>query len=440
MRQGTKIALLAATVMLLAASPVKQTTGETGLSVGAAKIEITPPPEELVAPFTSVADPLYLRVILVESGGKRVALIVADVPTIDHQVAASLVKLTATQAHMPEANVLLGTSHTHNVMRVAPPGAGIILPGSQAFVDRVTDALRRGLDEAKRRMRPARIGLGAGKTHLIGNRNQWSASEHRYVTGVDRTGREPIDSDLRVVKFEARDGKPIALMLNYAIEPVIAMAMEKEVSGDVPGAASRYIEQRLGGDAVALFTIGAAGTPLYRKEPGQSSGPDPRDMMRAMGMILGEEALATAAEIRTDDAGMDLSGAATRLECPGKLTKPYNLPNQCSNAPGSALPACTFKDADGPPSRLNLGVIRIGDLALVQTDANVTPAVGLKLRDITPVSATWIVALTYGPMRYIVDDAAYAQNSYEATATTAKIGCAEQAYLNGARKLLSKTQ
>ena len=85
-----------------------------------------------------------------------------------------------------------------------------------------------------------------------------------------------------------------------------------------------------------------------------------------------------------------------------------------------------------------MGVIRIGDLALVQTDANITPALGEKLHRRSPLTQTWIVALTFGPLRFVVDDAAYGYDSYEATATTAKKGCAEQGYLNGVRDMMTQ--
>jgi hypothetical protein len=51
-----------------------------------------------------------------------------------------------------------------------------------------------------------------------------------------------------------------------------------------------------------------------------------------------------------------------------------------------------------------------------------------------------IVALTFGPMRFVVDDAAYAHNTYETTATTAKAGCAERGYIDGALELIARAK
>ena len=51
---------------------------------------------------------------------------------------------------------------------------------------------------------------------------------------------------------------------NYAVHGVITGNLDM-ISGDIPGAASRYVEESLGDDAVALWTSGAAGdqNPIY---------------------------------------------------------------------------------------------------------------------------------------------------------------------------------
>ncbi len=410
------------------------------LRVGAAKVDITPPPAELLAPFTSVADRVYLRALVIESAGRRAVMVIADVPTINAKVADDIASRISTAAGVPRTHIILGATHTHNVMRVDPTTKGIILPGSAKYVEQVTAAAVKAVKKAEAALQPARAGVGKGSARLVGNRNVWSPEHGRYIADVDRDGVEPIDHGLGVIKFESLDGKPIAWVLNYAFEPIITMAIKSEVSGDVPGATSRMIEERAGG--VALFTIGAAGVPYYRSE----DTPEPQRrahtlrLLETYGTMLTEEALAVGARMAMRDGAVAIAGAARPLICPGKATSPFNLPDRCAHKPGSDLPACDFKTVDAPPTTLNIGVVRIGDVAIVQTDANIAPALGTKLQRVTPVANTWIVALTFGPMRFVVDDAAYAHNTYEATATTAKPGCAEQGYLKGAIDLIDRSR
>jgi hypothetical protein len=430
-----RVGLVLAAFALVAANTPRPSA--PALLVGAARIDITPPVDELAPPFTSIEDPVYLRAVVIESGGRRAVLVIADVPTISAPVSADIIAKISTETKAPVSQIVLGTTHTHNVMRVDTKAAGIILPGSPRYVAQVTDAAVKAVRQALAAMQPARAGTGQGRTHLVGNRNMWSPIHGRYIAGVDRTGIEPIDEGLGVVKFETFDGKPIAFLLNYAIEPVIAMAMKTAVSGDVPGAAARIIEERTGG-APTLFMIGAAGVPLYRAEdtPEPQRAFHARQLMQTFGSLLAEEALAVGDQMLMRADAITIGGQAKPLTCPGKATTPFNLPDRCAYSLNSSLPACTFVDRDADPTKLEMGVVRIGDLAIVQTDANITPALGARLKQMHPWSNLWIVALAFGPMRFVVDDAAYVQNTYEATATTAKKGCAERGYLEGVDRML----
>ncbi len=430
--------VLSAVVFATSAAPPPS---PSALMVGAARVDITPALADLVPPFTSVAHPVHVRAVVVDSGGKRAVIVIADVPTIGAAVADTIVRRIAAEARVSRAQVVLGTTHTHNVMRVDTNAVGIMLPGSPKYVAQVTAAAVAAVRDAVTARRPARVGVGKGRAHFVGNRNVWSAAHGRYISAVDRSGREPIDETLGVVAFEDLAGKPIAYLLNYAIEPIIAMAMKSEISGDVPGVATRTIEERRPG-AVALFTVGAAGIPLYRADdtPAPQRRAHAIALLEAYGTLLAEEALAVADATATSADGVRIGSAAEPLVCPGKATTPFNLPERCAYTSGSSLPACEFKDRDIAPVTLNVGALSIGDWTIVQTDANISPIVGARMLQGTPVANTWIVALTFGPMRFVVDDAAYALNTYEATATAAKKGCAEQGYLDRASRLIAASR
>src|SRR5690606_19417303 len=158
-----------------------------------------------------------------------------------------------------------------------------------------------------------------------------------------------------VLAFETLDGAPLAVYYNYAVHGVIAGQLD-EVSGDIPGATSRYIEESLGDDVVAVWSLGAAGdqNPIFFEQtydlrkiriadyarrgedisnsmPPGGTGLDrsnpgvmrlmnqQRQMLLSMGQMLGEEVLRVLKRQleapRTDAA---ISGAQTSLACPGR--------------------------------------------------------------------------------------------------------------------------
>jgi hypothetical protein len=436
-----KVSAVFASAILLSAS-LAASAQQSNIRAGAARVDITPPVSELPAPLTSVHDPIYVRALMIESEGKRAVIAVVETPAIAADIYADMLLQIARRFDLPKEQIMLGTTHTHNSLRVAPPGPSPI-PSSEKFTAQVISGTLSAIQSAKDNLQPARAGYTAGHSSVVAGRNEWLEAQHRYIDGIDRSGKVPLDQTLGVYKFESLNGNPIAVVLNFGIEPVVYELAHAEVSGDVPGATSRYVEQALGENAVAIFTIGSPGTPAYRVW----SENDPRrnlktaeTIMNAMGVILGEEALARMDLIKGSTAGLRIAGVSDSLTCPGKMTTPRNLRNQCAYTEDSDLPECKFSDADYPDVTLSMGVLRLGDVAYVTSDGNVVPTLWEKFKQASPLAHTQIVGTNFGPFRFVVDDAAYALNTYPATDTRAAMGCAEQGFMEGGLKLIEATR
>lgn len=437
------------------------TAADGDLRAGAARIDITPPASELPDVFQGIHDNIYVRTLVIESGSAKAIIAVAEVPMIRAEFVDDMVRDISAEYDIPADYVVIGTSHTHSSLRVTSVEQSIPIPNAdelseeeikeirdslrhtipvtESFNEAVIGAIHESIRQAHNALQPARAGYAAGTAMVVASRNEWLESQHRFIDGIDRSGKQPVDHTLGVHKFEALDGTPIALLLNYGIEPVV---LERGViSGDVPGATSRYVERQLGGDAVALFTVSAPESPLYRVWDETSR---PRDtaptIMNAMGVILGEEALARAAGIQDLSTRLDIAAASDTLECPGKITTPRNLRNQCAYTENSDLPVCEFTTREIDPVELDMGLLRIGDVAYVLVNANVVPALWQKVKQASPLVNTLIVGANFGPFRFIVDDAAYPLNTYPATDTRAMQGCAERGLIEGVRQLFEHTE
>jgi len=409
---------------------------------GAARVDITPRVEDLAAPFSAVHDHLYVRALFVESEGERAVIAVVEAPAIAPAVYEEMVQEIATEFEVPRNQVMLAITHTHSVMRVAPSGPSQI-PGSDVFTAQVRSGTMEAIAAARAALQPARAGYRAGLSSLVVGRNEWHASQHRYINGADRTGLVPADRTLGVYEFESLGGEPIAVILNYGIQPVVYEVSKTEVSGDVPGATSRYVEDVLGGGTVALFTVGAPASAAYSGR--SDTDPERRveragTIMEAMGVILGEEALAQMKEIEGSTAPLKIQGLGDSLTCTGKRTTPRNLRSHCAYTDDSDLPPCDFKDEPFDDVTLNIGALRLGDVVYVTADSNVVPALWEKLRQASPWSTTQVVSTNFGQFRFVVDDAAYALNTYPATDTRAAVGCAEDGFLESALKLIGATR
>lgn len=426
-----------ALILWMAAAATAWASGT--LKVGAARIDITPTPADLPAPYTRVHDTIYVRTILLSDGKSKAAVVVVDVPMIDGPMYNDLAAQVARDAGCPPQNVILAISHTHNSLRMDTETRGKRIPFSLPFNARVKESIARSISEAAAHMQPAQAGFGRGKAYIAVNRNQWSAKEGRYLVGADRTGSEPFDPTVDVMRFDDSRGEPIAFLINYGIEPVVAGAWE--ISGDVPGAVSRYVEEHYGPNTVAAFTVGGAGNPAYSGSSGKlPPGRKPSsafEILSAMGTLLGEEVLAVSDGIKDFSGDVAIRGALQVVDCPGKITTPLNLPNSCAYTPDSKLPPCRdYHDQEVDPIGVRIGVLRIGQIAFIQADVNVEPKLTMRLIAQSPLRDTVFVSTNFGPGWFIVEDATYPLNTYEATASRFRKGCAENALLDTAAKML----
>jgi hypothetical protein len=409
-----------------------------GLRAGAARVETTPPLADLPDWFKTINDKLYVRAVVLDDGASRAVIVVADAPTIATDVAADLTRRIAAQVNTPVANVLVAVTHNHNAVRLDNTVVGVYLPGSPKITAATVARALEAVKQASANLQPARAGYVEGVTPLIGRRAGAQGGQPAMASNAAPED-ETLARSLGVFKVESLAGQPIAMLINSGLEPVIAQAVESEVSADVAGATERYVEQRFGDRAVVMYTVGSIANSYYNaRAPGATPAPDHHVIMNAVGTLLGEDVLALAAQIRPSP-DVKISGAQQVLQCPGKETSPLNNARSCSDAPGSKLPACVFKDKDTSPVALQMALLKIGDLRILQADANVTPPVWQKLKKSAPAN-TMLVALAYGPMHYVMADAVYPSNSYQVTATTAKQGCAEQGFINTAQSMITKAR
>lgn len=416
------------------------------LRAGAARIEITPTAAELPEYYKGIKDQIHVRVLALESGSTRAILSLGDLPMIDGGFYNDFIQQLSAEFKVPKEYILLGTSHAHSVMRVAPQGqentkylqpvsvedrAGVAeavkknIPVTLEFNKKVWAAYREATRQAFAKLQPARVSFGTGEPGVLRS----------------RTGESVLDPSLGVHTFKAMDGKTIAMVLNFGITPV--GAERNQISGDVPGSTARYLEAELGEQSVVLFTNSAPQPVRFRT--GGESGDAPRSptarasIMSALGVVLGEEALNVARSARVSDY-MQISAAHEVLQCPGKVTYPRNLSNQCADSQKVGAPGCTFKSFDVEKVDINVGVLRLGDVAYLLVDGNPVPALANMLREASPLANTRVVSTNFGPVRHMVDNAAYALNTYPATDTRAKPGCVDPGLIETSLKLIEKTR
>ena len=431
------------------------------LRVGAARVDITPPANPANPPTGKYEhERLYLRAIVLENGNTRAALIGADAGGFTDIVWATASKQIAAELNCPVTNIVMSTTHSHSA-GFGPPrpggrgGSGAVPAPNEPpppVVGQMVDAVR----QAKAKLQPARFGFGRGFSYLNVNRDTIDPETHKWTQAANLEG--PSDKTVAVLKFESPAGEPIAVYVNYAMHPVNGY-LGGFISGDFPGAASRYIEQAYGDKMVAVWTQGASGdqNPLYLRPstnamasrgglpiPGNvlvrepveahirdgAAQPGPLDpkvgdtlerWMESEGQLLGEEVIRVMTNMTRMDSSPRIQGVQNTITCPGRRR---------TNTGREGSPG-TYEDAD--PVNIRLGVLSIGNTALTSVNAEVYSTIGQRMKEQSPVANTLMVTLANGRAEsgYIPNDAAFGAYTFQVLGSRLKPGCAETAIVNG---------
>ncbi len=230
-----KLRLLAALIafsqapQVFAAQPVP---ADAPFRVGASRVDYTP--ATLPRNIIGVLDPVFVRSIVVDNGRTRAALVAVDAGGISTDLYNRVSARASKELNIPATQLLLSATHTHSV------------PGQP--VATVEEKIIQGLREAVTRLQPARAAWGTGVSYINVNRDRVDPVTNRWWEGPNYEGVS--DKTVAVVRFETPAGAPIAVYYNYAVHAVLTGTLDK-ISGDIHGATSRYIEDSLGGNAVA---------------------------------------------------------------------------------------------------------------------------------------------------------------------------------------------
>ncbi|MGO8790280.1 MAG: neutral/alkaline non-lysosomal ceramidase N-terminal domain-containing protein [Terriglobia bacterium] len=278
-----------------------------GFKAGVTKVDITPPPGLPMYGYfdrtqlsAGTLDPLYARILVIEVDGKRLALITLDLGRTFGP--ASLTRLRIQLATTSGISCLLITaSHTH-----AGPNILDEYPANQPPAWEVADLDRiaKGVEEARQHEVEAQLGTGFGSVYIGYNRRrvQPDGTVTMFWQNPDKVPTSPLDPTVSVLRVDATDGKPIAILVNYACHPVVFGPDNLEYSADYVGVMARTVEQSFsdatGGPPLCLFLQGGDGdiNPYYATTPRADGAVKKRDWT---GEQLGAEAARVAKSIHT---------------------------------------------------------------------------------------------------------------------------------------------
>jgi neutral ceramidase len=276
------------------------------LKAGVAKVDITPPPGLPMYGYfaraqlsTGTLDPLWARVLVLEAGEQRVALVTLDLGrTFGPSWLARLREAARKSSGI--AFLLVTASHTHAGPNILDEYPGDKLPAWEAAA---LEKIAKTIDEASHRMSEARLGTGYGQVYIGYNRRR--VNPDGTVTMLwqnpSKLPTAPIDPKVAVLRVDTVEGNPLAILVNYACHPVVFGPDNLQYSADFVGVMAKTVEQAFGGQPLCLFLQGGDGdiNPYFATTRLEDGAVKWRDWT---GEQLGQEAARVAQGIRTEAA------------------------------------------------------------------------------------------------------------------------------------------
>ena len=255
------------------------------LCAGAAKGDIT----DRTGP---VNDPCYAKALVLKSGETTAVLITVDavaigeIGRIGNGFLATVRGALEKDLGIPPSGVVINASHCHGVVRADT---------AQLVVQVVKDAVK-NIDFVK-------VGVGTGNESRISENRRLKMKDgseldmrraYSMPRDEDVASVGPIDPQVGLVRLDREDGRPLAVIYNFACHPIMNPP-SKGNSADYPGFASKVIEEATG--AMAFFIQGCGGdiNPVRYKEVTRPADAEP------LGTMLGATVLAAIRQIEVKD-------------------------------------------------------------------------------------------------------------------------------------------
>jgi hypothetical protein len=441
--------------ILLSSVTVSQTVSyskagtEPKLLAGAYAIDITPKkfPVSVNGYMTDrqiseVHDPLHARCLVLDDGRTVVALAIVDSCMIPRDLCDRAKEKIHKKTGIPTQNILIAATHTHSAVTLTGVFQSEPVEWYREFL---VEQIAQGIERAYQQREPARVAWGVGRDPTQVFNRRWfmkpgtiqpnpfgQIDQVRMNPGYQNPGlvkpAGPTDPEIGFLSVQARDGRPIAFLANYALHYVGGVP---GLSADYFGAFAERIKQLLGAEHVQppfvgimsngtsgdINNINFAGPAPGKQKPYEQcrivADSVARNVFQAYQRVAHQhrENITLAVAEREIELGV-------RLPSEADLAKAKEILAQAQGPVLKTLPEIYAREtvllAKYPPTvRVKLQAIRIGELGIGAIPCEVFCEIGLEIKEKSPLKPTFIIELANGYNGYLPTPRQHALGGYE---------------------------
>ncbi len=402
---------------------------------GAAVVDVTPPQLPVLVnggmlsrSADKVKTKVNARAIVLDDGRERLGIVVVDSCMMPRPLLDEAKELARERTKIRPDRMLISASHTHS----APSSMGAL--GTDAdpdYVPFLREKLAEALAAAEANLEPARVGWAVANAAPFTALRRWirrpdriaedpfgnptvRANMHAGRNWDDVTGESgPEDPDLSLISFQAKDGRPIAVLANFSMH----YFGDQALSADYFGLFCEGLKSRIAADEderhppfVGIMSHGCSGD-IWRRDYAKPIPAREEDhTIESYTEALLELALGALEKIDYAEE-VDLAMSEARLNLKYRVPDKQRLEwaRRIVDAMGDRPPKSTTEVYareqiildQRQSTEIVVQALRIGDIGIATTPNETYALTGLKLKLQSPLSKTMVIELANGGDGYI---------------------------------------
>ena len=372
-----------------------------------------------------VLDPLFVRAAVIESNGRRVAIIGIDACEFPDDLHDAVAKRIMEYTGISPENILISVTHTHKGIPIESS------PEIDAYADEpYKNVVYRLIADcailASRRLSDVAVRFGSGYADDIAfNRNyilrNGTYRTNKFTDIVDTLSG--IDPDVPFLFFRDKDGTPKGAIVSYACHQDVNPGTA--YSGAFAYVLAQELKKQYGNDFVTVFLPGACGD-INHIDPNIVEMP--KDWYIHMGKRLGEEVIQaekTAGPVEGDTLAVckelvELPLRAHTNESVLKEKEKFVKARQLTSIRNIAFFHATSNEKT---VKHYLQVIRIGDVYLYAYPGEIYVDFGLAIKKRSPSAKNIIATLANGGCGYVATRKAFDKQSMLYETMLCRLAC-----------------
>jgi neutral ceramidase len=397
---------------------------------------------------SEIHDELHVRAVALDNGNARIGIAVVDSCAVPRTIIDRAKEMVRERSGVPASHLLVSATHTHT----APPSAHLFQSQPDPkYTEWLTVRIADCLQQAFERLQPARIGWGVGsEPRLVFNRRYYmkagSIPADPFGRNTDQVKMNPpvgspniikaagpVDPDVSVLAVESADGRPIALLVSYALHYVGGTG-PGHISADYFAAWANSVT-RLAGLAdsrqfpafVPILANACSGNINGVNFLGKAVRRPPYEQMQTYADILAAECYRTWRTIEFRD-NVEILGSIEELEMGVRMPSAADVASarQLLAAAGAAPPN-GYKElrlvyaretvilSETFPQRVKTVVqaLRVGELGIATYPGEAFVEMGLEVKAKSPFKPTVLIELANDYRGYIPTVEGHEAGGYE---------------------------